>query len=58
MGTFFYILLIGAAAAVVVGLLVQIVGTFLFGALTLGVGVRDWWLNKSAPPQSKHDVFC
>ena len=44
-----YILLMGAAVAVVLGLLVQLVGTFLFGALTLGVGVRDWWANKQGP---------
>jgi hypothetical protein len=57
METLFYILIIGAAATVVVGLLVQIVGTFLFGALTLGVGVRDWWVDKWGPHQSKHHVF-
>jgi len=46
MDTLFHILLIGAAVTVVMGLLVQMVGTFLFGALTVGVGVREWWVNK------------
>ena len=46
MDTLFHILLIGAAVGVVLGLLVQIIGTFLFGTLTLGVGVREWWVNK------------
>jgi len=46
METLSNILLMGAAVTVVVGLMVQMVGTFLFGALTLGVGVRDWWVNK------------
>ena len=57
METLFYILVIGAAVAVGVGLLVQIVGTFLFAALTLGVGVRDWWVNKWGPHQPRHGVF-
>ena len=46
MGTLSYMLLMGAAVTVVVGLVVQMVGTFVFGALTLGVGVREWWANK------------
>jgi hypothetical protein len=46
MGTFSYILLMGAAVTVAVGLLVQMVGTFLVSALTLGVGVRDWWVHR------------
>ncbi len=58
MDTLFHILLIGAAVGVVLGLLVQIVGTFLFGALTLGVGVCEWWVNKQGPHPSKHDVSC
>ncbi|MGD2075675.1 MAG: hypothetical protein PVG38_12265 [Gammaproteobacteria bacterium] len=53
METLFNILLIGAAVGVVVGLLVQIVGTVLFGVLTFGVGAREWWVNKYGPHQSK-----
>jgi len=56
MGTLFYILLVGAAVGVVVGLLVQMLGTFLFGALTLAAGVRDTWVNKWGPPQSSSDL--
>ncbi len=58
METFFYMLIIGAAVGMVLGLLVQIVGTFLIGALTVGVGVRDWWVNKWSPHQPKQDVLC
>jgi hypothetical protein len=46
METLSNILLMGAAVTVVVGLLVQMVGTFLFGTLTLAVGVREWWGNR------------
>jgi hypothetical protein len=56
METLFHILLIGAAVGLVVGLLVQLIGTFLFGALTLGVGVREWWVNKWGPHRSKYGV--
>ena len=56
MGTVLYILLIGAAVVVVMGLLVQLVGTFLFGALTVAVGVRDLWANKWGPYEAKQDA--
>lgn len=56
MDTFFYLLLVAATVTVMVGLLVQMVGAVLFAALTVGVGVNDWWTGRRAAPGSQHDV--
>jgi hypothetical protein len=50
------IVLIGAAAAVVVGLVVQIAGAFLVGALTASVGVHDWVSNRELSRQSRSEA--
>lgn len=46
METFYQVLLVAASATVIVGLIVQMVGTVLFATLTVGVGVREWWVNR------------
>ena len=46
METLLYIVLVAAAAIVLLGLAVQMAGAVLVSALTLGVGVREWWLNR------------
>ena len=50
------IVLIGAAAAAVVGLVVQIAGAFLVGALTASVGVHDWVSNRELSRQSRSEA--
>lgn len=46
METLLYIVLVAATATVLLGLAVQMAGAFLVTALTLGAGVREWWLNR------------
>ena len=56
METFFYLILVAATLTVVVGLLVQMVGAVLFAALTVGVGVNDWWTGRRGAPGTQRDL--
>ncbi len=53
MGTFLSTLVIGAAVVAGLSLLVQAAGGLLLIGLTVGAGVRDWWVNTAQTPAGR-----
>jgi hypothetical protein len=55
MGTFLSTLVIGAAVVAGLSLLVQAAGGLLLIGLTVGAGLRDWWVNAAQAP-ARHEI--
>ena len=57
MGTFLSTLVIGAAVVAGLSLLVQAAGGLLLVGLTVGAGIRDWWVNTAPTSAGRVRTF-
>ena len=53
MGTFLFTVVIVAAVVAGLSLLVQAAGGGLLVGLTVGTGVRDWWVSTARTPADR-----